>query len=52
LGTVRIRGRGSGLETEASEQVVAEFRDGRMVRFKDYGDHSEALRAVGLADGL
>ncbi len=49
LGSVRIRGRGSGVETEVPTAVIASFSDGRITRFKDYGDHSAALAAAGLA---
>ena len=49
FGTVRIRGRGSGAEAEVPSAVVAEFRDGRMTHFRDYGDQRVALEAAGLA---
>jgi ketosteroid isomerase-like protein len=49
LGKIRIRGRGSGVETEVPTAVIASFRDGRMTHFKDYGDHSAAMAAAGLA---
>jgi ketosteroid isomerase-like protein len=48
LGVIRIRGRGSGVETEVPTAVIATIRDGRMTRFKDYGEHSAALAAAGL----
>jgi ketosteroid isomerase-like protein len=48
LGTIHIRGRGSGVETDVPTAVIASFRDGRMTRFKDYGDHDAALAAAGL----
>jgi ketosteroid isomerase-like protein len=48
LGRIRIRGRGSGVETEVPTAVIATIRDGRMTRFKDYGEHSAALAAAGL----
>jgi len=47
VGTIRIRGRGSGVETESPTAVVVEFRDGLMYRFKDYGDGDAARAAVG-----
>jgi ketosteroid isomerase-like protein len=47
LGTVRMRGRGSGVESEAPLAVVAEFRAGVFRRFKDYGDPRLALQAAG-----
>jgi ketosteroid isomerase-like protein len=51
LGSIHIRGRGSGVETDTPTAVIADFRGGRMSYFKDYGDHAEALRAAGLAEG-
>jgi ketosteroid isomerase-like protein len=47
LGTVRMRGRGSGVESDVPLAVVAEFRDGVFRRFKDYGDARLALQAAG-----
>jgi ketosteroid isomerase-like protein len=51
LGSIHIRGRGSGVETDTPTAVIADFRDGRMSYFKDYGDHANALRAAGLDSG-
>src|SRR5215210_1367525 len=34
LGKIRIRGRGSGVETEVPRAVIAKIRDGRLVHFK------------------
>lgn len=48
LGTTRLTGKGSGVETELPFAVVARFRDGRMTHFTDYGDRDQALEAVGL----
>jgi ketosteroid isomerase-like protein len=49
-GTLRIRGRGSGIETEVTTAAVARLRDGRLLRFKDYGDKGKALEAAGLSE--
>jgi ketosteroid isomerase-like protein len=49
LGTLRVRGRTSGVESDVTLAVVAEFRDGRLVRFKDHGDERLALEAAGGA---
>ena len=49
LGTLRVRGRTSGVESDVPLAVVAEFRGGRLVRFKDYGDERLALEAAGGA---
>jgi ketosteroid isomerase-like protein len=51
LGSIHVRGKGSGVETDIPTAVIADFRDGRMSYFRDYGDHAEALRAAGLASG-
>ena len=49
LGSIRIRGRGSGVETNVPTAVIASIEEGRMIRFKDYGEYSQALAAAGLA---
>lgn len=49
LGSIHIRGRGSGVDTEVPTAVIVSFRDGRMTHFKDYGDHEAGLQAAGLA---
>ena len=50
LGTLRVIGRGSGIETEVPVAFVARFRDGLMTECKDYGDKSLALEAAGLRE--
>ena len=50
IGTIRIRGRGSGIETEVPTASIAEFRDGMIWRYKDYGDPRAALEAAGLPE--
>jgi ketosteroid isomerase-like protein len=50
IGTLRVRGRTSRVESDVPLAVVAEFRDGMLLRFKDYGDARLALEAAGLAD--
>ena len=50
LGTLRVIGRGSGIETEVPVAFVARFRDGLMTECKDYGDKSRALEAAGLSE--
>jgi ketosteroid isomerase-like protein len=47
IGTIRMRGRGSGVESDVPSAVVAEFRDGKLRRFKDYGEARLALQAAG-----
>jgi ketosteroid isomerase-like protein len=50
IGTLRARGRTSGAESDVPLAVVAEFREGMLLRFKDYGDARLALEALGLGD--
>ena len=49
IGTLRVRGRTSGVESDVPLAVVAEFREGVLLRFKDYGDLRLALEAAGGA---
>jgi ketosteroid isomerase-like protein len=48
IGTLRMRGRGSGVESDVPSAAVVEFRDGVMSQFKDYGDAPLAFQAAGL----
>ena len=50
LGTVRVKVRGGGVATEAPSAGIAEFENGKLKRWYDYGDRGEALAAAGLAD--
>ena len=50
FGTVRVRGKESGVEVTSPTAIVATFRDGKMVRVEDYRERSEALKAVGLEE--
>ena len=50
LGTLRVTGRGSGIEIEVPVAIVASFQAGLITHVKDYGDREQALEAVGLAD--
>jgi ketosteroid isomerase-like protein len=50
LGTLRITGRRSGIETEVPAAIAATFRDGLINHLKDYGDHDRALEAAGLTE--
>jgi ketosteroid isomerase-like protein len=49
IGTLRIRGKGSGVEVTVPTAIVLTFRDGKIVRFEDFGERSSALEAVGLS---
>ncbi|HSJ17721.1 MAG TPA: nuclear transport factor 2 family protein, partial [Solirubrobacterales bacterium] len=50
LGTIQTTGKGSGVETELPLAIVAEFRDGLVSDYIDYGDRAQALEAVGLSE--
>jgi ketosteroid isomerase-like protein len=45
-----VRGKGSGIELTRDDAVVAEYRDGKIVRIGYYNDQSQALQAVGLSE--
>ena len=46
IGTIRMRAKVSGVEADVPTAVIAEFRDGLVWRFHDYGDTRSALRAA------
>ena len=50
LGYVRGRGRESGIELDSQYGAVAEFKKGKVIRYRDYFDHREALEAAGLSE--
>jgi ketosteroid isomerase-like protein len=50
FGTVRARGKESGVEVTTPTSLVATFRDGKMLRAEDFAERSEALKAVGLEE--
>jgi ketosteroid isomerase-like protein len=50
FGTVRARGKASGVEVTTPTSLVATFRDGKMLRAEDFAERSEALKAVGLEE--
>jgi ketosteroid isomerase-like protein len=48
IGTIRMRGRESRVETDVATAAIVEFRDGVLVSYKDYGAAQLALEAAGL----
>jgi ketosteroid isomerase-like protein len=52
LGAARIRGHGAGSDTPFDEPFwgVAEWRQGKCVRWANFGTEAEALEAVGLRE--
>ena len=49
-GKVDVRARGSGIEVDVRMGGVFEFRDGKIVRWEDFGSKETALEALGLDD--
>jgi ketosteroid isomerase-like protein len=49
-GRVDVRARESGIEVDVPMGGVFEFRDGKIVRWEDFGSKEKALEAVGLAE--
>jgi ketosteroid isomerase-like protein len=48
-GNIHVRARGSGLETDIETGGLFEFRDGKIVRWEDFGSKERALEAAGLS---
>ena len=48
IGTIRMRGRESRVETDVVTAAIVAFRDGVLVSYKDYGAAQPALEAAGL----
>jgi ketosteroid isomerase-like protein len=50
IGTVHVRGRGGGVETDAPIAGIATFRDGRLSRWEDFRDRRRAFEAAGVSE--
>ena len=50
IGRLRIQGKEGGVELEVPSALVVTYRDGKAVRFEDFGDERKALAAVGLSE--
>jgi ketosteroid isomerase-like protein len=50
IGKLRVRGKESGLEVEVPSALVLTYKDGKCVRFEDFGDQGKALEALGLTE--
>jgi ketosteroid isomerase-like protein len=46
-GTVYVRGRGSGADSEVATAGIATIRDGKLAGWEDYGDRDRARQAAG-----
>ena len=49
-GSIHVRARGSGVETDIETGGLLEFRDGKIVRWEDFGSKQRALEAAGLGE--
>jgi ketosteroid isomerase-like protein len=49
-GTIHIRGSGSGVEMDIPTGGIFEVRQGKIVRWEDFGSKEKALEAVGLRE--
>jgi ketosteroid isomerase-like protein len=49
-GHLRIRGMGSGAESESPVGCVAEFKGGKLIRMRTYLDPNDALEAAGVRE--
>ena len=50
IGTLHLRARGSGIETDVPTAAIATERDGLLIDWRDYGDSKKALEAAGLSE--
>src|SRR5512132_2915911 len=50
IGTLHLRARGSGIETDLATAGIAVHRDGLLLDWKDYGDSQKVLEAAGLSE--
>jgi ketosteroid isomerase-like protein len=50
FGTVRVRGRESGVEVTHPTALLVAFQDGKIIRFEDFGERDAALEAAGLSE--
>ncbi|HEV7565936.1 MAG TPA: nuclear transport factor 2 family protein [Microbacteriaceae bacterium] len=50
MGTIHIRGRVGGVETDIPMAGIATYRHGKMSRWEDFRERRAALAAVGLAE--
>ena len=49
IGKIRMRGRESGVETDVVSAAIVEFRDGRMLSYRDHSDPQLALQVAGVS---
>jgi hypothetical protein len=49
-GTIRVKAKQSGIDTDIPVGGAVEFRDGKIVRWQAFGSKDAALKAVGLEE--
>ena len=49
-GTIHVRGSGSGVEMDIPTGGIFDVRNGKIVRWQDFGSKEKALEAVGLRE--
>jgi ketosteroid isomerase-like protein len=47
-GPIHVRARGSGIEMDVECGGIFEFRDGRIIRWEDFGSKEKAIEAAGV----
>jgi ketosteroid isomerase-like protein len=50
IGTIRVRARGSGVDTEVPTAGIATYREGKLIRWEDFRERDRALEAAGLTE--
>jgi uncharacterized protein len=50
IGTLHLRARQGGIETDVPTAGIATYRNGRLIRWQDFGDRRKALEAAGLSE--
>jgi ketosteroid isomerase-like protein len=50
VGTIHVRGRGGGVETDLPFAGITTFREGRVRRWEDFRERALALQAIGLEE--
>ena len=49
-GTIHVRAAGSGVETDIASGGLFEFKEGKIVRWEDFGSREGALEAAGMSE--
>jgi len=50
IGTMHIRGRGAGIETDIPVAGIATYREGKLSKWEDFRERRAALEAAGLEE--